>query len=171
MFRYILHSSEVMIWGLNRAERQPCWYSYFKMRLQWRKTGTVSVKYTLLKDTSHATVQCSPMHSALHTLYIYGATAMTESPRAGTVFVKYILLTDVNGCPSAPSPAPTATVAWDLLKWKMCAADICHRGVLTLLEWPTFARTASQKQSASVGDKLNFPLAPIAWQWCWYWTL
>ena len=97
---------------------------------------------------------------------LYGATAMTESPRAGTVFVKYILLTDVNGCPSAPSPAPTATVAWDLLKWKMCAADICHRGVLTLLEWPTFARTASQKQSASVGDKLNFPFRPIEWQWC-----
>ena len=41
-----------------------------------------------------------------------------------TVFVKNILLTDVNGCPSTPSPA---TVAWDLLKWKMRAADICHR--------------------------------------------
>ena len=48
--------------------------------------------------------------------------------RAGTVFVKYILLADVNGCPSAPSPTPTVTVAWDLLKWRMCATNICHRG-------------------------------------------
>ena len=55
--------------------------------------------------------------------------------KAGTVFVKNILLRDVNGCPSAPSPAaPTGSVAWDLLKWKMCAANICHRAaVLTLL--------------------------------------